>query len=613
MKKVRFTIKKLALLVLISYIFTLLFSWWKHYYPFVDSLNKWIDNQTENTEKLQMSFSVYDEELKFNNSDEEKIKIYGQAIIENLIRLTNEVSSDGVLSKLYRYTFFSNDGTEIFTYNDDYLNAYKNLGFDSFKEIPAFKKVSKTTKKLVFLKNNDKWLINSDIYCPIIFGSNKSGIILLSLNLNTIASMCENLTELNSRLRNSILFDTMIYILLLLFYLFYICIKLGTFSKQVSKSVDKDGRILNTTFVESKSSSEIGDLSRSFSTLINKLNEQMQSVEANTSDMVHEFKNPLAAIRSSMELLDFDDISGEERKEILASVHSELKHLEILLNDIRAHSKIQNLNNEADKENVPVGILTENIVSRIQKNYPAVDFTFNCESREDSIFAKPENLDKMIGNLIENAASFAVNSEKKQVLVRVKCMKDINRVKTIMHITVEDSGPGVPESETEKIFGRYYSHREDNQRKSHSGLGLSMVKAVADSLNGSITVLRSGKLGGAKFVVSIPLFEDVEVIEEKHSFLFSRKLKRRNSAIKKEKAEIRKSFIKLYSEYKAHPEVYIEDIRSFMHSKDYQPDKNGIDTEPDSNFPVADIPLGAIDQYFLFKAKEEVNVNGSSS
>lgn len=285
-------------------------------------------------------------------------------------------------------------------------------------------------------------------------------------------------------------------------------------SKQTSSVLDKTGKITTTEFAYKKRRDEIGDLSRSFSTLIKKINDQMQAVEANTSDMVHEFKNPLAAIRSSMELLDFDDVSGEERKEILDSVHSELKHLEILLNDIRAHSKIQNLNNEADKENVPVGILAENIISRIRKNYPSVDFEFICENKEDTIFAKPENLDKMIGNLVENAASFAVNSEKKQVLVRIKSIKDIQKIKTIMRIDVEDSGPGVPESEIEKIFGRYYSHREDSQRKSHSGLGLSMVKAVAESLNATISVLKSGKLGGAKFVVSIPLFDEVEEIRK---------------------------------------------------------------------------------------------------
>lgn len=420
-----------------------------------------------------------------------------------------------VILKDWSLVFDSSDYGILGDFDDDVHTDWYTYEINKYENDPDIQK--SMTGKIRFYRLHIYNVKNpfNKYYCsvPLYDSYGLQGVVLLSKTVNEYLFF-QDIANYISLFDLISIKEIVFYLGITLYFIFFIIIPITKLSKQTSSVLDKTGKITTTEFAYKKRRDEIGDLSRSFSTLIKKINDQMQAVESNTSDMVHEFKNPLAAIRSSMELLDFDDVSGEERKEILDSVHSELKHLEILLNDIRTHSKIQNLNNEADKENVPVGILAENIISRIRKNYPSVNFEFICENKEDTIFAKPENLDKMIGNLVENAASFAVNSEKKQVLVRIKSIKDIHKIKTIMRIDVEDSGPGVPENEIEKIFGRYYSHREDSQRKSHSGLGLSMVKAVADSLNATISVLKSGKLGGAKFVVSIPLFDEVEEIRK---------------------------------------------------------------------------------------------------
>ena len=90
-----------------------------------------------------------------------------------------------------------------------------------------------------------------------------------------------------------------------------------------------------------------------------------------------------------------------------------------------------------------------------------------------------------------------------------------NNIVTGIGIIVEDSGKGVTPGEEDKIFNRFYSHREDEQRKTHSGLGLSTVKAIVDSMNGKIQVEKSEELGGAFFMVYLPLILDLHsVIDE---------------------------------------------------------------------------------------------------
>lgn len=275
-------------------------------------------------------------------------------------------------------------------------------------------------------------------------------------------------------------------------------------SKQAKSVIDKKGRIQKTVLYASKRKDEIGDLSRSFTTLISRLNDRIHYVETFSSDVAHEFKNPLAAIRSAVEIMNEPGLNDEEKDELYTSINDEVHHLEVLLKDIRDISKIENQDDDYGKENIPIGLLAGNIIKRVSQNYTNVTFDLKCRAMNKSYFAKASNLDRMLENLIDNAASFAIKNEQKNVNVSIIFDEEIKSLTSALLISVEDSGPGVPAGEEDKIFTRFYSHRDDTQKKNHSGLGLSTVKAIVESMNGQIIVKKSDSLGGAMFIVTLP-------------------------------------------------------------------------------------------------------------
>ena len=275
-------------------------------------------------------------------------------------------------------------------------------------------------------------------------------------------------------------------------------------SKQAKSVIDKKGRIQKTVLYASKRKDEIGDLSRSFSTLISRLNDRIHYVETFSSDVAHEFKNPLAAIRSAVEIMNEPGLNDEEKDELYTSINDEVHHLEVLLKDIRDISKIENQDDDYGKENIPIVLLADNIIKRVSQNYTNVTFDLKCRAMNKSYFAKASNLDRMLENLIDNAASFAIKNEQKNVNVSIIFDEEIKSPTSALLISVEDSGPGVPAGEEDKIFTRFYSHRDDTQKKNHSGLGLSTVKAIVESMNGQIIVKKSDSLGGAMFIVTLP-------------------------------------------------------------------------------------------------------------
>ena len=280
-------------------------------------------------------------------------------------------------------------------------------------------------------------------------------------------------------------------------------------SRQAKTVIDKKGRIQKTELYASKRKDEIGDLSRSFSALIAKLNDRIHYVETFSSDVAHEFKNPLAAIRSAVEIINEPGVTDEEKAELYASITDEIHHLEVLVKDIRDISKIENQDDDYGKEKIPVGMLAENIIKRLAANYSDVDFDLQCDDMQKTFFAKPSNIDRILENLIDNAASFAIKNEEKKVKISIFFTESSNNITNAMVVLVEDSGPGVPAGEEDKIFSRFYSHRDDTQKKNHSGLGLSTVKAIVESMDGYIVVEKSESLGGALFVLVFPLFSDL--------------------------------------------------------------------------------------------------------
>ena len=76
-------------------------------------------------------------------------------------------------------------------------------------------------------------------------------------------------------------------------------------------------------------------------------------------------------------------------------------------------------------------------------------------------------------------------------------------------VVIEDDGPGVPVSERVRIFDRFVRLDESRERGTGgAGIGLALVKAIAERHGGTVTVQESNELGGAEFKLSIPSASD---------------------------------------------------------------------------------------------------------
>ena len=336
---------------------------------------------------------------------------------------------------------------------------------------------------------------------PVLKDAEVIGIVLVSRSTWRIL---QNLYELRIDLAKVFLWSLAFILVVAVFLTFRISYPLKKLSRQTSECADKKGRIdaaVVEKFTGLKRKDEIGDLSRSFKTLIQKLDSKIKYTQAFASDVNHEFKNPLAAIRSSTDILK-NSSDEQEKNQFMQAIIYEVNHLEHLLNGVRGISKIEGT--ELPKENIPVKTFTQNIAASVLKNKPDTKIGIETDNLPETILIQPDYYERILANLIENAAGFA-----KHIKVQLE-KRAFGKAASVLVIKISDDGPGVCEDDISKIFDRFYSNRTQSKADSdskitHTGLGLSIVKAICDEMEGEISVSRDKELGGALFEIKLPL------------------------------------------------------------------------------------------------------------
>ncbi|MEM8931361.1 MAG: ATP-binding protein, partial [Acidobacteriota bacterium] len=266
--------------------------------------------------------------------------------------------------------------------------------------------------------------------------------------------------------------------------------------RQANALLDRRGR-LRHTFEASRRLDEIGDLSRALAELTRRLEGHLRFIESFASDVSHELKNPLASIRTASDLLgEVDDPA--ERARFLDMIQRDVARLERLISGVREVSKIDATLDAQPVERVEMASLLRHLVDGHRLRHPEIRFELSLEATDAVVEASPDRLVQVVDNLVENAAGFAPADSSVDI--------ELSSDDADVVIRVLARGPGIPAQHREKIFHRFFSYRESGtgSKGDHTGLGLSIVKAIVEGYGGRLSASdRSG--GGTVFDVRLPV------------------------------------------------------------------------------------------------------------
>jgi two-component system, OmpR family, sensor histidine kinase ChvG len=247
---------------------------------------------------------------------------------------------------------------------------------------------------------------------------------------------------------------------------------------------------------------EIGLVARALSDMNVALQQRIDSIEAFAADVAHELKNPLASMSSAVESLSTVK-NPELQTKLKAIISDDVVRLDRLITDVSELSRIDAQLARSRFERVDVGQLVEDLLKAraARGTVSTVEIAF-ARPKKGTAVVRGDNgrLARVVENLLDNAASF---SPEKGV-IRVSA----SRAGESVILSIEDDGPGVPESQREAIFKRFHSDRPDGEAfGKHSGLGLSIAHTIIEAHKGTIEVQSRAGKSGARFVITLPAFQ----------------------------------------------------------------------------------------------------------
>lgn len=249
---------------------------------------------------------------------------------------------------------------------------------------------------------------------------------------------------------------------------------------------------------------EIGELADSLSAMTRALYDRIDAIESFAADVAHELKNPLTSLKSAVEMMARSN-DPESRERLIGIVRNDVKRIDRLITDISQASRLDAELSREPAEPVDIAHLLNTIaeIYHMTSLPHGVTLVLDVETHGPAVVSgRSERLGQIFRNLIDNAISFS--PESGTVTVTAQCIGSIVRV------TVEDQGPGIPPDNLETIFNRFYTERPgEADFGKNSGLGLSIARQIVEGVGGRIWVEnRASPVDtetGARFVVEMPL------------------------------------------------------------------------------------------------------------
>lgn len=215
------------------------------------------------------------------------------------------------------------------------------------------------------------------------------------------------------------------------------------------------------------------------------------------SDVSHELRSPLTAIRGMAETLAEGDVSREDERRFLGTIVREADRLARLADDLLTLQRIEGATGELPIRRVDPLEVARRAAGAIEHLAELRGVSVVVTGGAPAVLGDPDRLQQVIANLLDNALR-VMNEQSGTITVSLAHEGDWST------ISVLDEGPGIAEEDLARIFDRFYRAEPSRERaKGGAGLGLAIVRAIIERHGGRIEAANRPE-GGTRFTVYLP-------------------------------------------------------------------------------------------------------------
>jgi two-component system sensor histidine kinase TctE len=260
--------------------------------------------------------------------------------------------------------------------------------------------------------------------------------------------------------------------------------------QQIGARSPQDLRPLDESSVPREIAPAVVTLNRLFAALRASVQSQQQFI-ANTA---HQLRTPITGLQAQLDLL-LSEAAAAPVKERLLTLQEGIRQLAHSANQLLTLARADPaLNMATKKQTVALDVMAGEVVARYFDRALKSNIDLGIEVTPASILADPSLIDDLLSNLVDNALKCTPPGGSVTV--------SAGQTNGKAHIAVEDTGPGIPEAERERVRQRFV--RLPNSPGHGSGLGLAIVEEIAQLYGGALNIASGSGGHGARITVRFP-------------------------------------------------------------------------------------------------------------
>ena len=325
------------------------------------------------------------------------------------------------------------------------------------------------------------------VSAPVTVGGTTIGAVVLQQGTDAILS----LTNTNlARLINVTLITTLVVAIVLLGYASWLSRRIRHLSVAAEAALENEA--LQAALPSALAEDEIGDLSRSFSSVLQQLGDYNDYLRSLASKLSHELRTPLAIVTSSLENLEHEPLN-EASVGYTARARDGADRLRRILAAMSEASRVEELMANAEPEAFDLKAVLESTVNAYRDVYKNRSFDITTTVEQANTMGSPELLIQMLDKLVDNAVDFSKDGDTIGI--------SLDSAEGAYTLAIQNPGPPLPEKMRTQMFDSMVSMRSGRSDR-HLGLGLYVARLIAMGHNGRIQA--ENVEGGVVFEVTIP-------------------------------------------------------------------------------------------------------------
>lgn len=262
--------------------------------------------------------------------------------------------------------------------------------------------------------------------------------------------------------------------------------------KTLSKNVQQvaKGKFDTPMIMQTKHTDEITDLVENFNIMIRELSKNEYLHKEFVSNVSHEFKTPLAAIRGYTEMMALPELSDEKRLQYADTIMVHVDRLSRLSNDLLRLSELENKTILSNKTRFSVTEQVRDALILLQNKWETKALAIEFDAPELFYEGDRALLYHVWVNILDNAIKYTPDCGTITITLQQS---------DVLTISIADTGIGMTAEQQARVFDRFY--KADKARSSHSsGLGLAIAKKIIEIHDGTITLKSEENIGTTMIV-----------------------------------------------------------------------------------------------------------------